>query len=333
MVLAGLAHSFLLWLDPERAHNIGKWAMKRRIFAPGKFHTKESETKLFDITLPNPFGIAAGFDKYAELQDVVQDYGFSFIEEGSFTYEGGEGNKKPRLFRIRETGSLLNRMGLNCLSSEEAVRRLEHAQNPYSFAGSIAKTHNPKIIGDKAIDDIINSYKLLRHLGIYTAINISCPNTSEGKTFEEPSSFKDLVSALKEVGKDRPLVFKFSPNLENQKLEQLVEIAEDISDGYEAVNTFSVQDPNYGQGGLSGPDLYLLAWVTIKRLRQLTSKPIIGVGSISTENEALAMQKLGVNVFLTFTGFVYKHKNNPYAGPGFAHKINKAYFDKLRSGY
>ena len=331
MGLEEIGHSLLLKLPSETAHEIGKWAMKRRICAPGKFHTFESETELFGVKLDNPFGLAAGFDKYAELQDVVSDYGFGWIEEGSFTYLGGSGNKKPRLFRIFDSGSLLNRMGLNCISAFEASVRLRKAENKFSFAVSVAKSNRDEIVGDAAIEDIVMSYNELKNLGIYTAINVSCVNTKDGKTFEEPGSFRELVSALKSAGKGRPLVYKFSPKLEREKLENLVEISYESADGYELVNTLSFEHEPYGKGGLSGPEIRARALTSVGMLRELTNKTILGVGGISTGRDSYFMKQAGAGAFLVFTGFVFRHRQNPYAGPRFAHKINKEHLELINN--
>ncbi|MBI2043242.1 dihydroorotate dehydrogenase 2 [Candidatus Pacearchaeota archaeon] len=327
-MLEKLAQFSLSMLPPEFAHSIAKTGMKFCLMAPGVYHTEKSETKLFNQRVPNPFGIAAGFDKYAELQDYIQEYGFGWIEEGSFTFEGGKGNKKPRLFRDKENGGLINRMGLNCIPSEIAAERLSKS-SPYSFAVSIAKTHNPEILGDEAIHDMVLSYRLLKNLGIYTAINVSCPNTKEGKTFEVPESFRELNAALKSEGKGKPLVYKFSPNLETETLQELVSIANDFADGYEIGNTLPINHQNYGRGGLSGPHLRKDAIDTIRNLRQLTSKTILGCGGISTGKDAYEMRKVGADVFLVFNGFVYRHFENPNAGPNFAHKVNKEFSELL----
>ena len=119
MTLDNMALSMLNMLPPEMAHSIGKFFMKRELFQPGEFTNPNSRINLFEINLPNPVGIAAGFDKYATLQDYVQKNGFGWIEEGSFTYQGGRGNPKPRLFRTNDGGTL-NRMGLNCIPAEVA---------------------------------------------------------------------------------------------------------------------------------------------------------------------------------------------------------------------
>src|SRR3989338_2859403 len=159
MDLGDVAHRALRLLPAETAHDIGVWGMKHRIFATGSAQDV-SGVILFDHNFRNRLGIAAGFDKYAQIVDRAEDYGFAWIEEGSFTNEGGEGNPGKRLFRL-ENGGLLNRMRLNCLPSVEAAEILRSKRH-YSFAVSIAKTHNPSIVGDKAIRDVARSYKILK---------------------------------------------------------------------------------------------------------------------------------------------------------------------------
>ena len=329
--LENLSMLFLSRLPAEFSHNLAKKFMKIKFFAPGRFVSDESKTKLFDVELDNPFGIAAGFDKYAELQDVVKDYGFGFIESGSYTFFGGEGNEKPRLFRDRETGGLINRMGLNGIPSYVAKERLSKAKDPYSFAVNIAKTHDERIVGELAINDIISSYKLLKDLGIYTTINVSCPNTEEGKILEDLGMFRELVDEIKTEGKGRPLVFKFSPDLEFEILEELIKISYNVADGYEAGNTLPVNHPKYGKGGLSGLMLRIPSREMVSFLRENTDKTILGCGGISTEKEVYELEERGAEVFLVYNGFVHRHKENPYAGIRFAYKINEGLIN-LRKG-
>ncbi len=328
--LEDLCMFFLSKLPAEASHDIAKEAMKRELFSQGRFVSDESKVKIFDVELDNPFGIAAGFDKYAELQDVVRSYGFGFIESGSYTFRGGEGNEKPRIFRDEETGGLINRMGLNGIPAHVAKERLSEA-DPSSFAVSIAKTHDTKILGESAIRDIIDSYKLLKNLGIYTAINVSCPNTAEGKTFEDPGCFREFVAEIIRVGKGHPLVFKFSPDLDKETLEKLIDISYCIADGYEAVNTLPIEHEIYGKGGLSGPSLRNNSRDMVSFLRENTRKTILGCGGISIEKDAYRLEERGAEAFLVFNGFVYKHKENPYAGLRFAYKINKGLIN-LRKG-
>ncbi len=317
-----LAHKFLLHLNPEKAHEMGKKAMKKRRFAPGKYYMEG--TKLFEKHIDNLLGLAAGFDKYAELQDVVRDYGFGWIEEGSFTYRGGEGNPKPRIFRL-EGGCLLNRVGLACAPAYEAAEILRNADQ-VSFAVNIAKTNDPTILGDKAIEDIVLSYKLLKNLGIYTVINLSCPNTQEGKTFEEPESLNELLDELEKIGKGRPLLIKLSPNLSKNQIRELIKVSHDRVDGYEAVNTLPINHKEYGKGGKSGPFILEHALPIIKTLRDVIGKDkvILGCGGICSGIDMYEMKQAGANAFLAFTRFV-----NKYGGPRWAHRMNKQFEEIL----
>src|SRR5665213_2471711 len=118
------AYFSLRLIPPEAAHDLGKWAMRRRLLAPGPYVMEEkSRPVLFGNQLPNPLGLAAGFDKNAEIVDAAIDYGFGFVEVGSVTFRGGSGNPKPRMFRLDDQ-TLMNRMGLNGDAAEIVAARL-----------------------------------------------------------------------------------------------------------------------------------------------------------------------------------------------------------------
>jgi dihydroorotate dehydrogenase len=324
-------HSLIAKFPPEISHKLAIFGMLNKFFSSGEYIPNNGKVKFLDVELNNGFGIGAGFDKYAKLPMVVRDYGFGFIETGSFTYRGGKGNEKPRLFRLSgdwKDGNMLNRMGLNNCSSEIARERLKYC-NKDSFAVNIAKTHNPSINGDKAIEDILSSYLLLADLGIYTMINISCPNTKEGKTFEEPKALEELLSELHKNKSDilgaRPLGIKLSPGHSEDWLAKILYVAEPFVDLYEAVNTEPYVHSDYGKGGLSGPILRNEAIRTIKLIKKNSNKPIIGVGGVSTGKDAYNLNKAGADLFLAYTGFVYKNKEHPNAGAHFAYRINKEF--------
>lgn len=321
-----LAHWFLFQLDAERAHEIGKQAMKHKILAPGEFKTEE-KTELFGVEINNPFALAAGFDKNGELVDSALEYGFGYVEVGSVTYEGGEGNDKPRLFRLHEEEGLLNRMGLNGDPAEVVAERLKKAKSN-AFGVNIAKTHSPDIMGDNAIRDFVNSYQLLKSLGIYIVINISCPNTRKGRTFEDPLILRELLSAILEAGRVKPLLLKLSPSLvKSDKLVDLVTVAEESNiDGYVCGNTLPYVHPRYGKGGLSGKLLREPALTLMQKVRELTNKVIIGVGGISTGLDMIFASASGADFFQAYSGFVIG-KNR---GPNFAHIINSEFY-KIKS--
>lgn len=321
--VAELGHRILLNLPPEFSHRVGIEVMKRLAFSPpGPCINPDFRPELFGIKFDNPLGLAAGFDKYAEIVEQSRDYGFAWIEEGSFTYCGGNGNSGRRLFRFKQQKSLANRMGLNCDPAEEAADKLSRLETPF-FSVNIAKTHDPNIVGDEAIDDVVGSYELLKNLGIYTVINISCPNTREGKTFEEPNSLRDLLLALHQVGKGKPLLVKLSPSLSGERLNSIVYVAESFVDGYVCGNTMPSDHPSvkwiydeYGKCGVSGALLEPYAFSLIREVRAMTSKPIIGCGGISTGGDAFLAMRAGATAVQAYTGFIYR-------GRDFAHKLNQ----------
>ena len=145
-----MAYQALRVLPPEAAHDLGKWAMRRRLLAPGRCQVAANESpRLFGHALPNALGLAAGFDKNAQIVDAAIDYGFGFVEVGSVTFRGGPGNPKPRMFRLDDV-TIMNRMGLNGDPAAVVAARLEQVQTKY-FGVNIAKTHSPDIVGDAAI--------------------------------------------------------------------------------------------------------------------------------------------------------------------------------------
>lgn len=303
-------------MPAEGAHDLGKWAMRRGLLA--RAAPPQRPITLFDRTLPNPLGLAAGFDKNGELLCRVHGYGFGFIEVGSLTFRGGPGNARPRMFRVGD--DIMNRMGLNGDPAAVVAARLRTSPTPH-FAVNIAKTHDPQSIGDKAIDDVVGTLRLVHDLGIYVVLNVSCPNTREGKTFEEPTALAELLSAANAVRDEtsRPLCVKLSPQLvdDEAKLGAVVEVCEANGvAGYVACNTLTVEN-EHGRGGMSGSRVRPLSLRTVSYLVEQTKKPVIGVGGIFAPDDARAYLDAGATAIQAYNGFV----RGPFAGPRFAFDI------------
>ncbi|MDX1641417.1 MAG: quinone-dependent dihydroorotate dehydrogenase, partial [Balneolaceae bacterium] len=186
--------------------------------AVGSFYSYSDpslEQNIFGLNFPNPLGIAAGFDKNATMAPVLSKMGFGFLEIGSITANPSTGNPKPRSFRLPADQSLINRLGLNNDGVQTISRRLNKLELPIPLGINIAKTHDPKITGEDAIRDYAYSFTILKDIADYITLNISCPNTLEGKTFEEPETLNALLEHL-EIGKDSslpPVLVKFSVDL------------------------------------------------------------------------------------------------------------------------
>lgn len=322
-----LGYAALRRLDPETAHSIGKRYMAKQYFAPGKY--SKEPCWLGSVNLLNPLGLAAGFDKNGELINSFSEYGFGFMEVGSVTLHGGKGNPRPRLFRT-ENGDLLNRMGLNGDSAHTVKQRLS-GSTQFHYGVSIAKTHDPSIVGDAAIRDIIGSYELLRWFGMYTVINISCPNTKEGKTFEtNPDSLRDLLSEIKRIRGEKMsvpmLMVKISPTLPLQPhdLDKVLDHCHDYGvKGFIVGNTLLSDHPKYGRGGMSGRTSGSFARSSILMIRPRTDKLIVACGGIFNGSDMWDYREAGADLFQAYNGFVV----GPNAGPRFAHKVLDRYYE------
>jgi dihydroorotate dehydrogenase len=296
------------------------------------------EQEIFGLTFQNPVGLAAGFDKNGTTIAFMESLGFGFIEIGSITANPSTGNPKPRSFRLPKDLSLINRLGLNNEGAQTISRRLKKITPSVPIGINIAKTHDPSIEGDKAIADYKTSFKFIKDFADYITLNISCPNTREGKTFEDPETLNSLLTEL-EVGKDAslpPILVKFSVDLGNDELIQLLEVCENHAvDGYVAVNTSSKRTnlatsqkelKRIGSGGLSGKAIASRSTEIIKQIHSYTKgeKTIIGVGGIFSSDDAIEKLKAGADLLQLYTGLVYN-------GPGVVKEINQgiaAYLEK-----
>jgi len=324
-----LKYKLLSLFRPELAHRIGVWAMENRLCAPGPC-TLAGRWEPFGVNLLNPVGLAAGFDKTGRLVDTATFYGFGWIEVGSVTYLGGEGNPRPRMFRLPD-GELLNRMGLNGPPAEEVALRLKFCQQAKPgarFAVNVAKTHDPSIMGDAAIADILATYKQVCTYGIYTALNISCPNTVEGKTFEDPDALRELLSAVKSAAPKgrRPLVVKLSPEAAAggiDLLDRIVEVCVEYGvAGFIASNTLPFEHEHYGRGGVSGHAVRDRSLTTIRYLRKLLPDVLlIGCGGVYAGEHLDEYLRAGADLVQAYCGFV----RGPNAGPDFVQRVVSQY--------
>ena len=338
MFYKSLLKPILFQYDAERAHNAACKAAKKTaqsnmlssLFdALYNFQSPLLSQNFFGHTFRNPIGLAAGFDKNGCLIEAMETLGMGFVEVGSITARASSGNPKPRAFRLPKDRALINRMGLNNDGAQTVIKRLQNAEYDIPAGINIAKTHDPGVMGDEAIRDYLFSYKEAQKIADYITINISCPNTTEGKTFEDPAVLEELLSALlKEKTENMvPTLVKFSPDLNQPTLEELVEVCEKHQiDGYVACNTSSdrtslktdLQRVNkIGAGGLSGSPLSSKSIRTVKWIRAIaTRKPIIGVGGIDSFEAAFEMMKAGANLLQIYTGLVYE-------GPALVKRINR----------
>lgn len=339
MLYKYLLRPLLFNFEAEEAHDAvhrfartasNSWFLKFLARSVYNYQSPKLSQQIWGLSFRNPIGLAAGFDKNGQIPEIMEALGFGYVEIGSITTHPSTGNPKPRSFRLPEDHALINRMGLNNDGAKTVVKRLKNKHISIPVGVNIAKTHDSGIMGDDAILDYVFSFAEAKKVADYITINISCPNTAEGKTFEDPSALRELLSALK-LRADAsivPSLVKFSPDLAQDHLYQLIEICENHRvHGYVVSNTSSSRDAlsaspeklqEIGPGGVSGPPL---ASKNVRQIRWISKatkaqKPIIGVGGINSFETALAMIQAGADLLQIYTGLIYK-------GPALVKKINR----------
>ncbi|MDX1530020.1 MAG: quinone-dependent dihydroorotate dehydrogenase [Rhodothermales bacterium] len=322
----------LFRLDAEAAHALGvRAAALGQQAAPlvraryGFGHPALEQT-VFGLRFPNPVGLAAGFDKDAELVRFWAALGFGFCEVGSVTARPSPGNPRPRAFRLPEDRALVNRMGLNNAGADAVAERLARTEAPLPLGINLAKTHSPEILGDAATEDFVHSFRRLAPLADYVALNVSCPNTAEGKTFEEPAALDALLGAVMreraDVAPAVPVLVKLSPppseRFDGGPVDELIAIAQRHGvAGFVASNTASDRaglrtEPaaveQVGPGGLSGQPLEARATALVRHLYRRTggALPIVGVGGVDSAEAAYRKVRAGASLVELYTGLVQR---------------------------
>lgn len=288
---------------------------------------------LGDAPLHNPIGLAAGFDKNGEMLKFLGSVGFGFLELGSITALPCPGNAKPRIFRLRQDNCLINRMGLPNIGAEAFAKHMRRQKVRIPYGINIAKT--PSLPGMKTltgIDDFLFTYEQTTSLGQYVTLNLSCPNTRDGHTFEDPKLFAELilqVSSVRKSSRDkRLLLIKLSPVVAAATLHKLVDIAlkHDV-DGFVLTNTTPLRPAlrsrakkiaAIGAGGLSGKPLLEPSNRQLRTVYDIVGgkKILVGVGGIMSFEDLLSKISCGGSLFQIYTGFIYQ-------GPFFIRDLNR----------
>ncbi len=283
------------------------------------------EREVFGIRFKNPVGLAAGFDKDAKLYQELSNFGFGFIEIGTLTPKGQDGNPKKRLFRLPQDEGLINRMGFNNEGVAAAIPRLQKNKH-IIIGGNIGK--NKITPNEKAVEDYIQCFKTLYPYVDYFVVNVSSPNTPNLRALQEKKPLTDLLNTLQKLNqateKLKPILLKIAPDLTEEQLLDIIEIVQVTNtDGVIATNTTlsreGLQSPNKSEtGGLSGKPLSRRSTDVIRFLSKKSNNafPIIGVGGIHSPEDALEKIKAGASLVQLYTGFVYE-------GPGVVKRINK----------
>jgi len=330
----------LFLIDPERIHHLLVFCIKYFFKIPGLLPLIKSilsindprlSREVFGIKFPNPVGMAAGFDKNAEVFNQMRAFGFSFVEIGTITPQAQPGNPKPRVFRLIKDRALINRMGINNFGAQSAVKRLKNRKHKIIIGGNIGKntvTPNPL-----AASDYEKGFAALYDYVDYIALNVSCPNVESLSELQEKDLLREILEKLTKLRRDKsvykPILVKISPDLDFQHIDESIELILKLgADGIIATNTTTSRNglsltsqelESKGKGGMSGLPLKDRSTEVIRYIVQKTGGklPVIGVGGIMSEKDALEKLAAGASLIQVYTGFIYE-------GPAFVKRINKA---------
>jgi dihydroorotate dehydrogenase len=321
-------------LDAERAHRLTIAALKLRrgaglTSAATPTPTPMLETQLAGLRFPNPVGLAAGFDKDAEVFGPMLALGFGFVEVGTLTPKGQQGNPKPRLFRLAEDQGVINRMGFNNRGQADALPRLSKRSRTRGLVGVNIGAN--KDSADR-VADYVTGVQAIAPVADYLTINISSPNTPGLRQLQDEGALNALLSAIGEVRpKGGPPIFlKVAPDLGEREPDQIVRVvARHAIDGIIVANTTvsrpALTSPHAAQsGGLSGAPLKALALKALREFRAASggSIPLIGVGGIATADDAWERIRAGASLVQLYSAMVYE-------GPEVARRIVAGLADRI----
>ncbi|SEN80191.1 dihydroorotate oxidase A [Pseudorhodobacter antarcticus] len=309
-----LALRALHQIDPERAHGLSVLALRLGLApTPGPFATPRLVTTLAGMALPNPVGLAAGYDKNAECLPALMQSGFGWLEVGAATPLPQPGNPKPRLFRLTKDRAAINRFGFNNQGMEAIATRLAKRPNGVPVGLNLGAN---KTSTDRAADFV----HVLAHCGDhvdFATVNVSSPNTEKLRDLQGAAALTGLLTGVMEVRDELasaiPIFLKIAPDLTDEELAQIAEVALATGvSGIIATNTTLARDGLKSRhanqaGGLSGAPLFEKSTRILAQLSQLTDGkiPLVGVGGISTADQAYAKIRAGASAVQLYTAMVY----------------------------
>ena len=335
-----IIRKILFKFDPEAVHYFTFDAIKLLCKIPlvpalirslSQVNHPKLERELFGLHFKNPVGLAAGFDKNAVLYNELANFGFGFIEIGTVTPKAQEGNPKKRLFRLQEDKGIINRMGFNNAGLEAAISQLKKNKKQIVIGGNIGK--NTQTLPEAYTDDYLECFSALHPYVDYFVLNVSCPNVGSHAKLNDKDYLEELINAVQSLNttfkETKPILLKIAPDLNTTQLDEIIALVKATKiEGVIASNT-SVSRENLkadaatlesiGNGGVSGQPITSKSTQVIKYLSDNSQKafPIIGVGGIHSEKDALDKLNAGADLVQIYTGFVYE-------GPALVKRINKA---------
>ena len=319
MHLYSLVRPLAFALDAERAHRFTIAGLKMMPkLDPARFPDSLRST-VAGLEFPSPVGLAAGFDKDAEVPEQMLGMGFGFVEVGTVTPKPQKGNPRPRLFRLVEDRAVINRMGFNNGGQAAAYQRLRHATHLHGVIGVNVGAN--KDSADRIADYALGVRKMAP-VARYLTINISSPNTPGLRGLQEEGELRELLAAVEEVRTDKPIFLKVAPDLERGDHDRIVRAALDHHVDALIVSNTTVSRPPLKSrhaseaGGLSGEPLKSLASEALRTFRNASGGeiPLIAVGGIANADDAWERIKAGASLVQLYSAMVFE-------GPGIGRVI------------
>lgn len=323
----------LFALDPERVHGLTLQILRTGLAGgQGPVTAPRLSQRLFGLDFPNPIGLAAGFDKNAEVPDAMLRLGFGFAECGTVTPLPQAGNPRPRIFRLSEDRAVINRLGFNNRGHAAAIAKLARRTGR---AGTVGINLGANKDAADRTADYVTGYERLAALASYVTINISSPNTPGLRGLQNPDELADLlgrvVEARRSTAIQRPIFLKIAPDLDAEAIAAIVEAC--IAHGIDALivsNTTIARPPHLRSrratetGGLSGRPLFepsnrALAAAFIAAAGRL---PLIGAGGVASADDAYVKIAAGARLVQLYSAMVYE-------GPGLAARIARGLGERL----
>ena len=327
--------SLIFKLDPETAHNLAIKSLKFN-FVPNILDDDKDnplfKTKLFNKDLENPIGMAAGFDKNAEVYNTLFKLGFGFVEVGTITPLRQFGNPKPRVFRLVEDEALINRLGFNNLGAQNVVERIRSNKQTGLLGINIGPNKDTK----NRLGDYVECLKIFHQNADYITVNISSPNTENLRSFHDQTKLNELLEIIdkekKKLSSKIPIAVKVSPDISNDDISRISEVL--LSNQIEVIIVSNTSDSTrdslnniqkHQKGGLSGKPIKEKSTKLINKFYKLLNGrvKIIGVGGVDSGKSAYEKFLAGANYVQLYTGLVFK-------GPNIVNMIKKELKELLK---
>lgn len=317
--------------EPETAHRFGVLGLKAGL-GPRQLRRDHPmlATSIAGLDLPNPLGLAAGFDKNADAPDALLAAGFGFVELGAVTPRPQDGKPRPRIFRLASDRAVINRMGFPNQGLDQFEARLRRRQGR---GGMVGVNLGANLDSEDRIADYVACLDRLKDLAQFFTVNISSPNTPGLRNLQVEGVLDELLSAVAQVRGKAPVFLKIAPDIGDADVAGIVAaLGRHGLDGIIVSNTSilrpeNLTSPHMGEGGgLSGPPIFQRSTDLVRQFRRAAGPDlaIIGVGGIDSADTAYAKIRAGANAIQLYTGLIYQ-------GPGLVQRIKSGLVKRLQA--